>query len=198
MKKIIISLLLITSFSVTTQAQKTTNLDIENSVVNWSGSYTFGFGGHEGTVKIKSGELIKEDGKITGGVFVMDMNTIVNTDGEYSQDLVDHLKNEDFFDVKNHPTAKFEITKVKYHDPNNTKFIDDIYLRITGDLTIKNITHNIWYEAEINAENTKLEAKLKIDRTLWEVNFKSKSFGAKLKDGIISDAIEFRIVLKLN
>ncbi len=197
-KTILILCLIAGSFSIRVNAQEITKIDIENSTVNWAGSYSFSFGGHEGTVKIKAGLLVATKGKITGGSFVIDMNTIVNTDGDYSQDLVDHLKNEDFFDVKNHPTAQLVITKVKYHDPNNTKWSDKTYVRIDANLTIKGITHPIQYEAEINAENTQMESKFKIDRTLWGVTFKSKGIGTRLKNGIISDAVEFRIVLKLN
>lgn len=198
MKKIILLFTLITCFSSLTKAQQATEkIDIKNSIVKWSGSYSFDFGGHEGTVKIKSGELIKTNDKIIAGTFVMDMSTIVNTDGDYSSDLVDHLKSEDFFDVENYPSANFSITKVKYHDPNNTKFSDSIFIRIHGDLTIKDTTLPLWFEAELNPEKTKIEGKLKIDRTLWGVNFKSKSVSAKLKDRIISDAIEFRVVLQL-
>lgn len=196
MRKIIITLALITGFGIAINAQESIKIDTEKSVVKWSGSYSFDFGGHEGTVKIKEGGLIKTNDKISGGQFVIDMNTIVNTD-DYSQDLIDHLKSDDFFDVENHPTAKLVINKVKYHDPNNTKFSKQVYIRIDADLIIKGIKQPIMFEAEMNPEQTNILAKLKIDRTLWNVSFKSKSISASIKDGIISDAIEFRISLHL-
>ncbi|MCE7995578.1 MAG: YceI family protein [Roseivirga sp.] len=197
MRKIIIALLLITGFVLHIKAQEKVKIDIEKSVIKWSGSYSFDFGGHEGTVKIKDGELTKTNGRISAGQFIIDMNTIVNTD-DYSQDLIDHLKSDDFFDVKNHPTAKLVINRVKYHDPNNTKFSKQIYIRINGDLTIKGIRQPVMFEAEIDPGQTNILAKLKIDRTLWNVSFKSKSISASIKDGIISDAIEFRISLRIN
>lgn len=197
MRKIIITLALITGFGITLNAQESIKIDTEKSVVKWSGSYSFDFGGHEGTVKIKEGGLVKTNDKISGGAFIIDMNTIVNTD-DYSQDLIDHLKSDDFFDVENHPTAKLVINKVKYHDPNNTKFSKQIYIRINADLIIKGIKQPVMFEAEMNPEQTNILAKLKIDRTLWNVSFKSKSISASIKDGIISDAIEFRISLLLN
>lgn len=198
MKKITLLFTLITCISTFAKAQPMTEkIDLANSVVKWSGSYSFDFGGHEGTAKLMSGQLIKADDKIIGGTFVIDMNTIVNTDGDYSADLVEHLKSEDFFDVEHYPSASLSITKVKYHDPANTKFSDSIFIRVHGDLTIKDTTLPLWFEAELNAEKTKIEGKLKIDRTRWGVNFKSKSVSAKLKDRIISDAIEFRIILQL-
>tara|TARA_R110001592_G_scaffold40359_5_gene132599 strand:- start:4502 stop:5101 length:600 start_codon:yes stop_codon:yes gene_type:complete len=197
MKKIIITLLLITGFSITTKAQKETTIDLQKSTVRWFGAYSFDFGGHEGVVKIKEGKVSTTDGQITNGLFVMDMNTIANTDGDYSQDLVDHLKSEDFFEVNKYPTAKFVISNVKYHDPNNTKDSDQVYIRVHGNLTIKSTTLPMWFEAEINPDNTLIEGKFRIDRTLYGVNYKSKGLGASIKDGIISDAIEFRIALRL-
>ena len=107
------------------------------------------------------------------------------------------MKSEDFFEVDKYPTAKLEITKVKYHDPNNTPNSKQVYIRVHADLTIKSTTLPIWFEAEINPENTLMDARMKIDRTLWEVNYKSKGFSASIKDGIISDAIAFKIKLHL-
>jgi polyisoprenoid-binding protein YceI len=197
MKKTFLTSLLIISLSISLKAQNSLAIDINKSKVHWAGSYSFDYGGHEGTVKIKEGQLITNAGKITSGKFVIDMNSLVNTDGDYSQDLVDHLKSEDFFEVKKYPTAQLVIKNVKYHDPNNTKESKQIYIRITGDLTIKNITQSIWFEGEINPENTLILAKFKIDRTVYGVNYKSKGLGASIKDGIISDAIELKIELHL-
>lgn len=197
MKKTFLTSLLIISFSISLKAQKSLAIDINKSKVHWSGSYSFDYGGHEGTVKIKEGQLLSNEDKITGGSFVIDMNTIVNTDGDFSQDLVDHLKSEDFFEVKKYPTAQLVIKNVKYHDSNNTKDSSQLYIRITGDLTIKNITQSVWFEGVINPENTFIFAKFKIDRTVYGVNYQSKGLGASIKDGIISDVIELKIELYL-
>lgn len=195
MKKICLTILLVTILSFNIIAQNEIKIDINKSLVNWSGSYSFDFGGHEGTVKIKKGQLFKQNGKITTGSFVLDMNTIM--DVENSEDLIVHLKSEDFFEVEKYPTAKLEITKVKYHDPKNTPSSSQVYVRIHGELTIKSTTLPLWFEAEINPDNTIIDAKLKIDRTMWDVNYQSKGISASIKDRIISDAIEFKIKLLL-
>jgi polyisoprenoid-binding protein YceI len=196
MKKTFLISLLIISFAISLKAQKSLAIDINKSKVHWSGSYSFDYGGHEGTVKIKEGQLLSNEDKITGGSFVIDMNTIVNTDDDFSQDLVDHLKSEDFFEVKKYPTAQLVIKNVKYHGSNNTKD-SQVYIRITGNFTIKNITQSVWFEGVINPENTFIFAKFKIDRTQYGVNYQSKGLGASIKDGIISDAIELKIELYL-
>lgn len=197
MKNFKVILLVIIGFSTFTQAQTVVKIDLNKSVVNWSASYAFDFGGHEGTVKIKEGALIKTGDKFTGGSFVVDMNTIANTDGDYSQNLVDHLKNEDFFEVDKYPTSGFEITNVTYHKPNNTIFGSPVYIRVQGKLTIKGTTRPIHFEAEINPANTVIDGKFKIDRTIYGVNYQSKSTAGFVKDGIISDAIEFRVQLHI-
>ena len=74
-------------------------INVEKSIVNWKGSMLFSFGEHYGTVNFKEGSLEFKNDEIIGGSFVVDMNTMVNTDGDYNEGLVNHLKNEDFFDV---------------------------------------------------------------------------------------------------
>lgn len=198
MKKLILLVTLITSFSITVQAQKKSNLDLKKSTVNWAGSLSFGFGGHDGTIKLKDGEIIKDNGKVTGGRFDIDMNSIVNTDGEYNQDLIDHLKDEDFFNVKEYPLAELVITNVYYHDPNNTPNSIKTYFRVNANLAIKGISQPIEFEAETDDEHTEIRARFKIDRTSWEINYGSKGFSDRLKNNIISDVIEFNILLKMN
>jgi polyisoprenoid-binding protein YceI len=195
MKKNILLVVVTVCSIVSAFAQGMIKIDTSKSVVNWSASYSFEFGGHEGTVQFKEGTLFKMNDKIVGGTFVIDMNTIANTDGDYNQGLVDHLKNEDFFDVPKHPTAQLEITSVKYHDPKNTPNSDKTFLRMNADLTIKGITLPIMYESEINAENTQMISRFKIDRTKWDVNFGAKGVSSKMKNRLISDAISFEVTL---
>lgn len=198
MKNMILVFTLLVSIPSLSQAQGSFKVDPDKASLSWKGSSLFGFGGHEGTVKLKEGRLLKTGDKITGGVFIIDMTTITNTDGEYNQNLVEHLKNEDFFAVKEYPTAKLVMTKIKYHDRNNTPDSNKTYLRIDANLTIKGVTQPIQYEAEINVQYTHIAARLKLDRTRWKVDFGSKGLGANLKNEIISDAIEFKVVLPLN
>lgn len=190
-------LLLVVSFCsiVYTSAQEEVAIDTSQSVVNWSAAYSFEFGGHEGTVQFKEGAFLKTNNQIVGGTFLIDMSTIINTDGDYNDSLVDHLKDEDFFNTEKYPTAQLVITKVKYHDPNNTPESDKTYLRMEANLTIKGITLPLMYESEINAENTQMISRFKIDRTRWGINFGAKGLSSKMKDRFISDAIEFEVTL---
>jgi polyisoprenoid-binding protein YceI len=189
MKKTTVISFLVLLYSMANFSQQEVSINVEKSIINWKGSMLFSFGGHYGTVKFIDGKLIKTNSKITGGTFNIDMQTIINTDGDYSEDLIKHLKNEDFFNVEEYPKAKLVLTKVEYF--SNGK------LRMDAKLTIKGITNSIAFDAELNADNTKLNAKFKIDRTDWNITYGSKGI-IKIKDYAISDAMEFEVELILN
>lgn len=189
MKNYSIAFLFIISCSLTCYAQKEINIDLEKSEVHWTGSKLFGFGKHYGTVKFKKGKLFQINDKITGGIFTIDMKTIINTDGKYSEMLVDHLKNKDFFHVKKYPIAQLIMTQIKY-DKNNGR------LNIKADLTIKNKTNPIEFQAELSEDQRLFKAEFIIDRTDWKITYESKGFAA-VKNQVISDAIEFRVSIVL-
>jgi polyisoprenoid-binding protein YceI len=164
-------------------------INLEKSIVNWKGSMLFSFGEHYGTVNFKEGSLEFKNNEIIGGTFTVDMNTIVNTDGEYSEDLVNHLKNEDFFEVDKFPESKLEFI--------NFEKVEDNRLKIEANLTIKNITKVVTlYNVDILPNENKVYTKFKIDRTDFGVNYSSKGV-AKVKDYAISDAIELEVELFL-
>ena len=72
-------------------------IDIKTSVLNYEGSKPTGK--HNGTVNFKSGMLTFENGLISSGNVVFDMNTIddKSTNGEMKTKLDGHLKSPDFF-----------------------------------------------------------------------------------------------------
>jgi len=183
----IITIIAIAAFSLSVNAQEKLKINIAKSTIHWYGNYTFYFGGHDGTINLKEGHFIKTDDKISGGEFVIDMNTIKNNDiktKEANESLVNHLKNPDFFDVKNNSLAKLVITKVEYHDSTHA--------RLEANFTIRGITKSINFQAEFNFEELTMTTKFKIDRTRWDINYNSK-----IKDGAISDAIGFEVKINL-
>lgn len=170
-------------------AQAVIPINLEKSEIKWEGSTLFRLGGHYGTLQLKSGQLEFKNGVLSGGKFVADMNTIVNTDGEYSQDLIDHLKNEDFFEVDSFPKASLILTRVE-SKPN-----DSFLLR--ADLTIKGITNSIeiWNANKVGP--SMYRAIFIIDRTKWNITYGSNSFFSNLGDNVISDAIKLDVLICL-
>jgi len=170
------------------------SVDTEASKINWTGGKLVG-GSHNGYIKLQKGQLIVGDGNLTGGKFVIDMNTITDTDienPEKRQDLEGHLKSDDFFNVGAHPTATFEIAKV---EPATDK--PDATHTITGNLTMKGITKSVTIPANISMEDGMLKAttpQFVIDRTQWEVMYGASALGV-VKDNIIKDEVALIIDL---
>ena len=112
------------------------NIDTAVSVLNWEG--TKPGGAHNGTVDVKSGGLLVNDGTLIGGQFIFDMTAIkvidIPAEEKANGDLVGHLSSEDFFAVNTYPTSNFVITKV---EGKNEK------LNITGNLRVKDVTKSI-------------------------------------------------------
>ena len=163
------------------------NANVEASTLNWKGFKPTGT--HNGTVAIKEGSLTVKDGKLSTGTFTFDMNAVVVSDipadDEMNAKLVNHLKSGDFFDVENNPTSTFEITSV---DGDTVK----------GNLTVKGITKPIEFKAVLSEVDggVVLEGEtFKIDRTVFDIQYKSKKFFDNLKDKFIND--EFEISFKV-
>lgn len=181
-------LLLIFCFQ-NTFSQSKRDIDLLNSTVGWYGSNLFNFNEHYGTVTFKKGYFLIENEKIMGGEFIIDMHTIKNTDGDFNEMLVWHLKNPDFFDVEKYPTAKLSIQNVHYEN-EEVAYVNAL-------LTIKNISHPISFKADFTeqAGNKLMKTKFIIDRTKWKINYESKSLFDSLKEDIISDAIKYEVTL---
>ncbi|ASW74295.1 lipid-binding protein [Chryseobacterium piperi] len=138
---------------------------------------------HDGTVKVKSGNLVMKGNEVAGGAFVLDMTSINSTDlsGEYQTKLNGHLKNGDFFEVEKYPTAAFKITSVK---KNNDKVYNYV---VTGDLTVKGKTNSISFPAKIAYSKgvvSLVSNKFSFDRQKFDVAYKSTMQDVFVKDDI--------------
>ncbi len=207
LKVILLSSFVLVSLAAYSQAsakKATANkmaVNTNESLVNWLGKKPGGE--HNGTVKLTEGTIQLAGNEISGGSFVIDMNSIVNLDLKdegMNQRLVGHLKSSDFFDVEKYPTASFVITKVS-RLKSTTSAALKVTHRIEGDLTIKGITKSIVFDAHVSNAGGKLVATTEsfvIDRTLWTVNYQSKSVFAELKDQFINDNITLSVKLAAN
>ena len=103
--------------------------------------------------------------------------------------LVDHLKDEDFFDVNKFPEAKLVVNRVKN--------LEGSQFEMKGNMTIKGITNPVTFNADIkiNRNSYTAIAKIIIDRTKWGVEYKSGNIFKDLGDKIIYDDMEFDIFL---
>lgn len=188
----------------TDQAEKTMIVNTEKSMVAWLGSKPTGQ--HIGTIHLTGGEILLDGKTIIGGKFTIDMNSIVNTDledEEYNQKLVKHLKSTDFFNTEEFPQAEFAITGVteweggQVEEGETGKLLTPTH-QITGNLTIKGISKSITFPAVVKIEDNVLQAhtpQFVVDRTAWDIKFKSNKFFDNLKDNFIFDEIGLKIIL---
>ncbi len=179
-----IVVLAISFASFTTFIQK--EIQVKESVVTWKGYKVTG--SHEGTLNLIDGSLLFEGETLTGGSFTIDMTSIAVTDlesGKGKESLEGHLKSDDFFGTANHKKASLIFTKVEQKN--------DSY-KITGDLMIKGKTNPIVFDMSI-IDNT-ATVSLKIDRTVYDIRYKSASFFEGLKDKAIYDEFDLNATLK--
>ena len=126
--------------------------------------------------------------------FVVDLNTMTCTDlGEKKAGyLIDHLKNEDFFDVPNYPQARLKLIKATKTEKG---------YNIVASLTIKDKTHPVVFDIEwMQRSNAALASGiLTFDRTKYDITYGSGSFFDNLGDKAINDKVtlEFRVMANL-
>lgn len=167
------------------QAQ-TVKVDASKSSITWLGKKVTGE--HTGTIALKSGELKLDGNAIAGGNFVVDMNTIKDTDltdEAWNAKLIGHLKSDDFFGVASYPEAKLVITKEAAFKGNKAT--------VTGDLTIKGKTNPITFD--VTKEGKTYKAELIVDRSKYDVRYGSSSFFEGLGDKVIYD--DFNLTVNL-
>jgi polyisoprenoid-binding protein YceI len=134
---------------------------------------------------LKEAKLQEAEGKLTGGEFVMDLNTVTADDleGEWKQKLEGHLKNEDFFNVAKYPTAKLVISKITGD-------------KVEGTMTVKDKTNPVSFTFKKDAG--KYTGTLKFDRTKFGMVYGSGNFFKDLGDKMIHDEVtlDFTVVTK--
>lgn len=163
-------------------------VDVAGSKIEWTGAKVSGK--HNGTINLSEGTVYLKDNQLSGGSFVVDMNSIVDldiTDPEYNGKLVGHLKSDDFFAVDKYPTAKFEITGVTPAEEGK--------LNISGNLTLRDTTNNISFVADVvESSESRFEAKadFNINRKKWNVLYNG------IADDLIADEINFKVHLVAN
>lgn len=170
-------------------------VDAAVSKIEWTGSKPTGK--HNGTIRVSDGALFFHDTTLESGKFTIDMNSITVTDlkaGDGKEDLEAHLKGtgkdesaDEFFNVKKFPVATFEITNAVTENGKTS---------VEGNLTMKGITKNVKFAAKVtlNENGVTLESDVfSINRTLWNVNYGSKSVFDNLGNKFVNDDIELKV-----
>jgi len=153
------------------------------SNIDWVGKKVTG--AHHGTIAIKAGKIILNEGKITGGNFIVDttsINILDITDADTNAQFLGHLISDDFFGTEQFREANLVINTVTGN-------------HIEADLTIKGITHPIDFDAEVQlaGDTVSAKAKLLVDRTKYGMKFRSGNFFLNLGDTLIYNDFELNV-----
>ncbi|WP_413670670.1 YceI family protein [Mucilaginibacter sp. Mucisp86] len=158
------------------------------SNIDWIGRKVTG--AHNGTIAIKEGSLTFADGQLTGGKFAIDTTSIKIldiTDPATNAQFAGHLASDDFFNSENYPEAQFVVTAIN-------KVGNDTY-GITGDLTIKGISHSVSFDAQVTtaADTVSATGKVVVDRTKYGMRFRSGNFFKDLGDTLIYNDFDLNV-----
>tara|TARA_Y100001954_G_scaffold215532_1_gene245911 strand:+ start:97 stop:675 length:579 start_codon:yes stop_codon:yes gene_type:complete len=181
MNKLIILTFFLTSFSFGGNEEKTYTIDLTKSKLRWVAKKLTG--SHWGNIRLKSGIIKVNNNLPIAGEFIVDMKTIevMDTKGSiWGKKLQSHLHSKDFFDTKNYPEAKLSIKKATMR---NGRFMID------ADLSIKSIMHPIEFVCEIiqSGDLASARGKMEIDRTLYDVTYRSARYFPNIGDRMIHD-----------
>jgi len=189
---------------VAAQTGTTYNVDKSTSTLTWTGYHKGGFDPRYGTLQTE-GTISVAEGTITGGSFIIDINSIatneksvdvVKTGGKTAADLDGHLKTEDFFDATKYPTAKFEITSVAPFDAAKDKSVlEGATNIISGNLTIKDKTVNVTFPAKVTITDNGIDvvSKFTINRQDWGLAYGTEG---DPKDWMISQEVDIELNIK--
>ena len=163
-------------------------IESAQSNIDWVGRKVTG--AHNGTISIKEGTLTLTDGQLAGGEFTIDTTSIKIldvTDPGTNAQFAGHLASADFFASEQYPEAKFVITLAEPAGESN--------YNIEGNLTIKGITRPVSFTAVVSNANGIISAsgKVVVDRTLYDMKFRSGNFFKDLGDTLIYNNFDLNV-----
>jgi|GEM_PF-58914 len=190
MKKIALPFLAFAFSAISLSAQVNYKVNTEISSVEWIGRKVTGQ--HEGVIQLKNGSYTFENGIITKGVFIVNMQSIRITDIEnkdQNEKLQNHLISSDFFAVKDNPIGKLTVLKSEKSGENK--------LNVFAELTIKGISKRVEFNVTLLKDGKKMVAigEVDINRTEYDIRYGSGSFFDNLGDKAIKDlfSIKFKV-----
>lgn len=188
MKKHLAALMVLGTVAFQATAQQEMKVDPTASRLLWTGKKLTGE--HTGNVGLKEGTIIMNGKDLGAADVVIDMATItcIDLEGGSADKLVGHLKSPDFFNVEEHPTVAFKTTRIDAI-PDATPGKPNY--RVTGELTIKGITHPNTFDCIVwkDGEAVRAVANLVFDRAKYDIRFRSGTFFPDLGDKVIDDQV---------
>lgn len=165
----------------------------DHNHVDWKAWHLARTKERSGNVSIKDAELSVNEGMLAGGKFVLDIAGLQVTgfgdNAEQNEKLRGHLVNEDFFLTESFPTATFVITGVD-------TMSGDFNSKISGNLTIKDVTKNISFNAntQVTEDVVSISSEpFEVDRSDWGLTYNAEGTEGIVADYVIMNEIEFTV-----
>ncbi len=170
-------------------------IDAKTSTITWEGTNVTR--AHNGDIAINNGMITVDNGMISAATVVIDMTTIntLDLEGGSKVTLDRHLSSDDFFGVEQFPTAQFELLQLNplRGGENGANF------SATGKVTIKGRTDEVSFPVTVDMTDggAKISGEMVLDRSKFDVRFRSKSFfdAKELGDKLIYN--DFTVGFKL-
>lgn len=169
-------------------------IDSAESIIRWTGRNLFNH--HSGTVKLSSGSIVLEEGKLISAEFAIDLNSIACediTDSGMNAMLIRHLRDADFFEVEKHPTATFQATEalpIESCTPGSPNYL------LRGSFTLRGVSKPIEFPVVIATADGKRitgQAQLELDRTEFGSIYGSGRFFKFLGKHVVNDLIHLHV-----
>ena len=186
MKNITLIVLFSLIFSHTNHSESNLLIDNQSSQIMWKGEKSTG-AYHTGFINLSEGHIKVHQDSLVNGLIIIDMSSITCNDikEEGSNNaLVNHLKGVDFFSVDDFPTSTLKLLKA--HKLNDTKLNN---YSIIAELTILGQTHPVEFLCSVNFNDSGVKADgiIAIDRAMYGIKYKSKTWYVDLGDHFIND-----------
>jgi polyisoprenoid-binding protein YceI len=165
--------------------------------VTWAAEKLTGEG-HKGNLHVENAKFMVKDGQIAAGLVKFDMTQISVTDltGESKENLENHLKSGDFFNVEVHPKAVLTVNRTASMDGDNATL--NCTLSMNGkavDYDIPVLISRTPVPGAEHIEGISLAGKIMLDRTKHDIKYQSGTFFDNLDWAIKDDvAVGFRIM----
>ncbi len=181
--KRLLPLLLLAPIALVAQARQSLPIDQKASSLTWTGHAEVGTYGPSGSLSIREGHILLENGSLLGADLVIDMNSMTQSNA----DLLHHLKSSDFFDVEHYPTAAIKIDRIA----NGTVF---------GSMTIKGKSAPFQSPVKVTESDGHfvITGKVTLDRTQYGIIYNSASFFSSLGNNAIRNTFEVEFSLTGN
>lgn len=163
-----ISILFTSNLTSAQKGERNYDFSVEKSIITWVAKK--GDDKYTGSMKIKNGYIIFNDGELQQAVLFANVQSIDCKEcgsQEDAQKIMEFVKSANFLNTKNMDYATFKLFKSSKLE--NSK---DGNYRIEGNLTIIGYSNTVSMPVMILEKKDKvyLEGKISLNRTLWKLN----------------------------